>query len=86
MATQDFTEPPVISRETATRLNPFIGSYSSRDTFLAVRDGLEFLSLAALSTSDGGSELTADGMRSVLKAISVAMNFEIEAQSQGGAV
>ena len=86
MATQDFTERPAIDRETATRLNPFISSYSSRDTFLAVRDGLEFIGLAALSTGEGGSDLTAEGMRTVIKAMSVAMRFEIEAQSQGGAL
>lgn len=80
MAVLDFTEQPVIDRETASRLNPFIGYYSSRDTLLSVRDGLEFLSFAALSTSDGGSDLTAEGLASLLKAMSIATAFEIETE------
>lgn len=99
MATIDFTEHPVIDRETASRLNPFISSFSDRDTMWHVQEGLEFLGLVAFSTNSGGSDLTAGGLTGILSAMSIAMAFEIEtarveqhrhlethAQEQGGAL
>lgn len=99
MAVLDFTEHPVIDRETASRLNPFIDSYSSLDTLLYVREGLEFLSFVAFSTSGGGSDFTAGGLSCILRALSIATTFEIETervsrlrrfetekQAQGGAL
>ena len=83
MATIDFTEHPVIDRETASRLNPFISSLSDRDTMLHVHEGLEFLGLAALCTDYGGSHLTAGGLTGMLSAMSIAMAFEIETERVG---
>lgn len=80
MATQDFTEPPAISRETATRLNPFIGYASSDETLESVRGGLEFLSLAAVALSDGGSNLTAGGLSTILRGMGLALHFETQIQ------
>lgn len=84
MAVIDSTETHETERALAAQLNPFIGYLSGRDTFMAVREGIEFLSLAALSTGEGGSDLTAEGMRSTLKAMSAAIRFEIQADSKGG--
>lgn len=84
MAVIDSTETHETERALAAQLNPFIGYLSGRDTFMAVREGIEFLSLAALSTGEGGRDLTAEGMRSTLKAMSAAIRFEIEADSKGG--
>lgn len=99
MATLDFTETPAVDRKTASRLNPFIGRFSDRDTMLYVHEGLEFLGLVAFSTNSGGSDLTAGGLTGILSAMSIAMAFEIEtarveqhrhlethAQEQGGAL
>lgn len=86
MAVVDSTETHETERAVAAQLNPFIGYLSGRDTFMAVREGIEFLSLAALSTGEGGNDLTADGMRSTLRAMSAALRFELEADSKGGAL
>ena len=99
MAVLDFTETPAIDRETASRLNPFIGCASIGDTLGNVSDGLEFLNIAACALADDGSNEAAGGFSDVLRAMSIAMAFEIEtervdrhrhlqthAQEQGGAL
>ena len=86
MAVIDSTETHEIERALAAQLNPFIGYSSERDTVMAVREGIEFLSLAALSTGESGNDLTAEGLRSTLKAMSAALRFELDAESKGGAL
>lgn len=83
MAEFDFTETPAIDRYTASRLNPFIGMFSDRDTMWHVQEGLEFLGLVAFSTNSGGSDLTAGGLTGILRAMSIAMAFEIETERVG---
>lgn len=83
MAVLDFTEHSVIDRETASRINPFIGCASIGDTLGNVNDGLEFLNLAAYALADGGSNETAGGLSAVLRAMSIAMAFEIETERAG---
>lgn len=83
MATLDFTEQPVIDRETASRLNPFIDCHSSRDTLCYLQNGLDFLSFVALSTSNGVSDSDALGLSLILQTMSVATSFEIETERVG---
>ena len=74
MATQDFTEPPVIDRETATRLNPFIGNLDYRETAESVIAGLSALGFAIGSMEVQGQcgrecyglQLFADTLRAAL--------------------
>lgn len=83
MATLDFTEQPVIDRETASRLNPFIDCNSSRDTLCLLQNGLDFLSFVAFSTSNGGCDSTASGLSLILETMSLATSFEIETERVG---
>ena len=85
MATQDFTETPVIDRETARRLNPFISYLDCRETLECVTAGLSALGFAVASmqvqceSECYGLQLLADTLRA-------ALVFETEAQRQGGAL
>lgn len=78
MATQDFTEHPVADRETATRLNPFIGYGATGETLENVRMGLEFLSLAAYSLADGNSDEAMGGLSTIFGAMGAALSYERE--------
>ena len=76
MATHDSTEPLEAGRALASQLNPFIGYASTGETLENVRGGLEFLSLAASSLADGGSDATAGGLSAVLRCMGEALRFE----------
>ena len=76
MATQDFTEPPGTDRDTATRLNPFIGGGDQAETRANVRAGLFALSLVIGSLAGSIGESEAFGLQLFADTLCTALTFE----------
>lgn len=83
MATCDFTETPVIDREIAARLNPFIGYIDHNETRASVRAGLRVISLA-IASSTSVCESEASGLQLFADTLSAALDFENA--NKGGAL
>ncbi|WP_396190234.1 hypothetical protein [Flavobacterium sp.] len=83
MAEKDFTEAPLIDRNTATRLNPFIGymGYETQDSMSA---GLEALSLSLGNLAQGAGERQVWGIQLFADTLRAALAFEQRAE--GGAL
>lgn len=76
MATLDFTETQAIDRDSATRINPFIGCVDQTETRANVRAGLSALSLVIGSLAGSIGESEAFGLQLFADTLRAALTFE----------
>lgn len=72
------TQSNLLDRDTAAKLNPFVGMTCWEDTAANVRGGLEFLARAAEVLPNGVSSRAAYGLDMALQAMANALAFETE--------
>lgn len=84
MATLDFTETPAVDRDSATRINPFIGCIDQEETRANIRAGLAALSLAigATGTDSIGDQATL-GLQLFTDTLRAAQTYDINQCARG---
>ena len=86
MATFDFTETPAVDRDSATRINPFIGCIDQEETQVNIRAGLAALSMAIGSTgTDSIGDQVALGLQLFTDTLRAAQTYDIN-NGAGGAL
>lgn len=81
-STNQSTQFNPLARDTAAKLNPFVGVSGWEDTASNVRGGLEFLARVAEVLPNGVSSRAAYGLDMALQAMANALAFETEGAEQ----